>query len=72
MFAFAAEFNHHPSRIGTAKSACRKSSLASDCVFGSRHRDVAPDDCQLGWLQGLRNLLGQNSFWLQRLDLNRQ
>jgi hypothetical protein len=26
--------------------------------------------CQFGWLQGLRNLLPQNSFWLQRVDLN--
>jgi hypothetical protein len=71
MLAFAAEFDRSPNRIGTAKSACRKSSLASDCVFGSRHRDVAPHGCQFGWLQGLRNLLGQNSFWLQRPDTYR-
>ena len=56
--------------ISTDKSACRKSSIASDCVLGSRHRDVAAGDCQFGWLQGVRNRLRQNSFWLQRLDLN--
>ena len=27
---------------------------------------------QFGRLQSLRNLLGQNSFWLQRPDLNRR
>jgi hypothetical protein len=25
---------------------------------------------RLAWLQGVRNPLRQNSFWLQRLDLN--
>jgi hypothetical protein len=54
------------------KSACRKSSIASDCVLGSRHRDVAAGDYQFGWLQGVRNLLRQNSFWLQRPDLNQR
>ena len=29
-------------------------------------------DCQFGWLQGVRNLLRQNSFWLQRRDLNQR
>ena len=29
-------------------------------------------DCQFGWLQGIRNLLRQNSFWLPRPDLNRR
>jgi hypothetical protein len=53
-----------------SKSVCRKSSIASDCVLGSRHRDVAAGDCQFGWLQGVRNRLRQNSFWLQRPDLN--
>jgi len=55
-----------PPTISNGKSACRKSSIASDCVLGSRHRDVAAGDCQFGWLQGVRNLLRQTSFWLQR------
>ena len=46
------------------KSACRKSSIASDCVLGSRHRDVAAGDCQFGWLQGIRDLLRRNGFWV--------
>ena len=46
--------------------------MASDCVLGSRHRDVATVDYQFGWLQGDRNLLRQNSFWLQRPDLNQR
>jgi hypothetical protein len=25
---------------------------------------------QFGWLRGIRISLGQNSFWLRRLDLN--
>jgi hypothetical protein len=62
----------HRHQIGNGKSACRKSSIASDCVLGSRHRDVAAGDCQFGWLQGVRNLLRQTSFLLQRLDLNRR
>jgi hypothetical protein len=59
-------------RISNEKSACRKSSIASDWVLGSRDRDVAAGDCQFGWLQGVRNLLRQNSFWLQRPDLNQR
>ena len=46
--------------------------MASDCVLGSRRRDVATGDYQFGWLQGVRNLLRQNSFWLQRPDLNQR
>jgi len=61
---------HVAIKISNEKSACRKSSIASDWVLGSRHRDVAAGDCQFGWLQGVRNLLRQNSFWLQRPDLN--
>ena len=52
-------------------SACEKPSIAFDCVLGSRHRDVAAGDCQLGWLQGIRNLLRRNGFWLQRPDTYR-
>jgi hypothetical protein len=46
-----------------------------DCMrlrLGSRHQDVAAGDCQFGWSRGVRNLLRQNSFWLQRPDLNRR
>lgn len=52
--------------LGNQKLACGKSSLALDSVFGSRHRDVAPDDCQFGWLRGSRNSQRQNTFWLRR------
>jgi hypothetical protein len=58
-------------RIRPAKAPSEKPSIASDCVLGSRHRDVAASDCQFGWLQGTRNLLWRNGFWLQRPDTYR-
>ena len=58
MLAFAAEFVGSDRLHGTASRP--------------RHRDVAAGDCQFGWLQGVRNLLRQNSFCLQWPDLNRR
>ncbi len=72
--------------ISPVKSACRKSSIASDSEPISEHilsraprhalrsghrRCCGRAACQFGWSRGNRNLLGQNSFWLQRPDTDR-
>src|SRR6266478_4335896 len=42
---------------------------ATSCVTG---RQCGLHSCQFGWLRGIRNSLGQNSFWLRRVDLNQR
>src|SRR3984893_14454667 len=60
------------SRVASAAGWLRSSPLvgshriASDWVLGSRHRDVAAGDCQFGWLQGVRDLFREDSFYFPR------
>src|SRR5580692_9603862 len=42
----------------------------SDSRVTSRRCDL--HSYQFGWLRGIRNSLGQNSFWLRRPDLNQR
>jgi len=57
-------------RISTASRLVGSDRLLWTVPYGRDLEDVAVEaDCQFGWLQGTRNLLGQSSFWLQRPDL---
>ena len=46
----------------------KQSAFSSDLSYLSR---ISTSAHKFGWLQGTRNLLGQNSFWLRRPDTYR-
>jgi hypothetical protein len=58
-------------RAATSKRAIRKLSFSFLSSGLARWSWIGTRNCQFGWFRGTRNLLRQNSFWLQRPDTYR-